>query len=168
MALKSAELAGIPIPETTRRGITRFLQSVSSGKHGGLASYRAGEQVSHAMSAEALVCWQFLGLSRDHPACNETGDFLLTELPGQGGKPNDYYWYYGTLAMYQLQGDYWRQWNAALQKTLLDRQIKEGPLAGAWDTDTVWGGYGGRIYTTAIAALSLEIYYRFLPLYAEQ
>jgi hypothetical protein len=168
MALKSAELAGVPIPDTTRRGITRFLQSVSSGKHGGLASYRAGEQVSYAMSAEALVCWQFLGLSRNHPACNETGDFLLTELPGQGGKPNDYYWYYGTLAMYQLQGDYWRQWNAALQKTLLDRQIKEGPLAGAWDTDTVWGGYGGRIYTTAIAALSLEIYYRFLPLYAEQ
>jgi hypothetical protein len=147
MALKSAELAGIPIPDTTRRGITRFLQSVSSGKQGGLASYRAGEQVSHSMTAEALVCWQFLGLSRNHPACNEAGDFLLTELPGQGGKPNDYYWYYGTLAMYQLQGDYWQKWNAALQKTLLDRQIKDGPLAGAWDTDTVWGGYGGRIYT---------------------
>jgi hypothetical protein len=167
MALKSAELAGIPMPETTRRGIARFLQGVSAGTHGGLASYRAGEKVSHSMSAEALVCWQFLGISRDHPACNEAGDFLLTELPGQGGQPNDYYWYYGTLAMYQLQGDYWRQWNAALQKTLLKRQIKDGPLAGAWDTDTVWGGYGGRIYTTAIATLSLEVYYRFLPLYAE-
>ncbi|MCC6123837.1 MAG: squalene--hopene cyclase [Pirellulales bacterium] len=167
MALKSAELAGIPMPDPTRRGITRFLQSVSSGKHGGLASYRAGERVSHSMTAEALVCWQFLGISREHPACNEAGDFLLTQLPGRGGKPNDYYWYYGTLAMYQLQGDYWQKWNAALQKTLLERQIKQGPLAGAWDTDTIWGGYGGRIYTTAIAALSLEVYYRFLPLYAE-
>jgi hypothetical protein len=167
MALKSAELAGIPMPDSTRRGITRFLQSVSSGTHGGLASYRAGERVSHSMTAEALVCWQFLGISREHPACNEAGDFLLTQLPGRSGKPNDYYWYYGTLAMYQLQGDYWQKWNAALQKTLLDRQIKDGPLAGAWDTDTIWGGYGGRIYTTAIAALSLEVYYRFLPLYAE-
>jgi hypothetical protein len=167
MALKSADLAGVPIPETTRRGIARFLQSVSSGKQGGLASYRAGEQVSHSMTAEALVCWQFLGISRDHPACNEAGDFLLKELPGQGVKPDDYYWYYGTLAMYQLQGDYWQKWNAALQKTLLARQIKDGPLVGTWDTDTVWGGYGGRIYTTAIATLSLEVYYRFLPIYAE-
>jgi hypothetical protein len=167
MALKSADLAGVVMPETTRNGIMKFLQSVSSGNKGGLASYRAGEQVSHSMTAEALVCWQFLGLSRDHPACNEAGDFLLTELPGQGVKPNDYYWYYGTLAMYQLQGDYWKRWNAALQKTLLERQIKEGPLAGAWDTDTVWGGYGGRIYTTAIATLSMEVYYRFLPLYSK-
>ena len=91
----------------------------------------------------------------------------MAELPGQGVKPNDYYWYYGTLAMYQLQGDYWQRWNEALQKTLLERQIKDGPLAGTWDTDTVWGGYGGRIYTTAIATLSLEVYYRFLPLYAD-
>jgi hypothetical protein len=167
MALKSADLAGVAMPDSTRRGIANFLKSVSSGKHGGLASYRAGEQVTHAMTAEALVCRQFLGVSREQPSCNEAGDYLLTQLPGQGGKANDYYWYYGTLAMYQLQGDYWKKWNAALQKTLLERQIKDGPHAGAWDTDTVWGGYGGRIYTTAIAALSLEVYYRFLPLYAE-
>jgi hypothetical protein len=167
MALKSADLAGVAMPDSTRRGIANFLNSVSSGKNGGLASYRAGEKVTHAMTAEALVCRQFLGVSREHPSCNEAGDYLLTQLPGQGEKANDYYWYYGTLAMYQLRGDYWKKWNAALQKTLLDRQIKDGPLAGAWDTDTVWGGYGGRIYTTAIAALSLEVYYRFLPLYAD-
>src|SRR4030042_3969140 len=35
MALKSAELAGIPIPDRTRQGIVRYLQSVSSGKYGG-------------------------------------------------------------------------------------------------------------------------------------
>ena len=166
MALKSAELAGIPMPPSTRSGIIRFLRSVSSGKQGGLASYRPGEAPSRSMSAEALVCWQFLGLPREHPACNETGDFLLTELPGSG-MANDYYWYYATIAMYQLQGDYWQRWNEALQTTLLGRQVKDGPLAGSWNTDTLWGGYGGRVYTTAIATLALEVYYRFLPLYGE-
>ena len=39
-------------------------------------------------------------------------------------------------------------------------------LAGSWDPDTVWGGYGGRVYTTAMAALCLEVYYRYLPLTA--
>jgi hypothetical protein len=164
MALKSAELAGIPMPDSTRSGIIRFLQNVSSGGKGGLASYRPGEKPSRAMTAEALVCRQFLGLPREHPACNEAGDYLLAELPG-AAVANDYYWYYATIAMYQLQGDYWQRWNEALQSTLISRQVKDGPLAGSWNTDTLWGGYGGRVYTTAIAALALEVYYRFLPLY---
>ena len=44
------------------------------------------------------------------------------------------------------------------------RQRTDGHLAGSWDADTVWGGYGGRIYSTAMATLCLEVYYRYLPL----
>lgn len=166
MVLKSAELAGIPIPETTRQGMLRYLNSVASGNHGGLASYRPGEQISRTMTAEALVCWQFLGLARDHPAASEAAEYLAGQLPGDGGKPNLYYWYYGTLAMYQWQGPHWPRWNEALQTALVKSQRTTGSLAGSWDTDTVWGGYGGRVYTTAMAALCLEVYYRYLPLYA--
>ena len=45
--------------------------------------------------------------------------------------------------------------------------MKDGPQAGSWDTNDLWGGYGGRVYTTALATLTLEVYYRFLPLYVE-
>ena len=166
MPLKSAELAGIPIPDSTRQGIIRYLQSVASGTYGGRASYRPGEQPSRTMTAEALVCWQFLGLSRQNPACNEAGDFLLGELPNDSNS-NLYYWYYATLAMYQLQGVHWQRWNDALREAVVNRQVKEGPQAGSWGTDDLWGGHGGRVYTTAVATLTLEVYYRFLPLYAE-
>jgi len=164
MALKSAELAGIPIPVRTRNGLIRYLRKAASGAHGGKSSYRPGERVSHAMTAEALVCWQFLGMPREHPASDEAGDFLLGELPGQG-TANLYYWYYGTLGMYQLRGTHWQRWNEALQKTLVGSQRQTGPLAGSWDANTVWGSYGGRVYSTALATLCLEVYYRFLPLY---
>jgi hypothetical protein len=166
MTLKSAELAGIPIPDSTRQGIIRYLQSVASGTYGGRAAYRPSEQPTRSMTAEALVCWQFLGLSRQNPACNEAGDFLLAELPNDSNS-NLYYWYYGTLAMYQLQGVHWQRWNDALREAVVSRQVKDGPQAGSWDTDDLWGGHGGRVYTTALATLTLEVYYRFLPLYAE-
>jgi len=166
MALKSAELAGIPMPTENRNRLILFLRSVSSGKHGGLASYRSGQPVTRPMTAEALACWQFLGMPREHPAGNEAGDYLLGELPGRE-KANLYYWYYGTLAMYQLQGAHWQRWNQALQTTLVSSQRREGPLGGTWDPDTVWGGYGGRVYSTALATLCLEVYYRFLPLYVQ-
>ena len=167
MALKSAELAGIPMPEKTKRGAMVYLQSVASGQYGGLASYRPSEPATRTMSAEALVCWQFLGMERTHKAGNEAGDYILGELPPGKGKPNLYYWYYATLGMYQLQGTHWEQWNTALTTTLLASQKKTGAQAGSWDNDTVWGGYGGRVYSTAMATLCLEVYYRFLPLYVD-
>jgi hypothetical protein len=164
MALRSAQTAGIPMPESTRQGIVHFLQSVAKGRDGGLASYRPLETPSHTITAEAMLCWQFLGIARDHPACDEAVNYLLTSTPG-AGKTNFYYWYYGTLVMYQFQGDAWQRWNAAVTTQLLNLQNKEGPLAGTWDPDSVWGGYGGRIYSTALGAMCLEVYYRFSPIY---
>lgn len=164
LALKSAELAGIGIPQASKQGAWRFVQSVSSGRFGGLASYRALETPSPAMTAEVLLCRLFLGAPANDPACQEAGQYLLSHLPGQG-EPNLYYWYYGTLSMFQLGGPYWTSWNEALQKTLLPRQQKNGTLAGSWDPDTRWDNYGGRIYCTALSTLCLEVYYRYLPIY---
>ncbi len=167
MALKSAELAGIAIPQETRAGIARFLASVSAGNRRGLAFYQpARPVVTRSMTAEALVCRQFLGILDSPESLGETSDFLLQELPGVS-QTNLYYWYYATLAMYQLQGNSWQRWNEALQKKLLATQRVDGPLAGSWDPDPVWGGCGGRAYSTALATLCLEVYYRFLPLYVE-
>jgi len=166
MALRSAELAGIPFPAEARRGAQEYLDEASSGQYGGLAAYRPVEAPSRAMTAEALVCRTFLGMTPANPAAKEAADYLMGELPGEGPK-NLYYWYYGTLGMYYLQGTHWHRWNAALQRTLIASQRKTGPQAGSWDPDTVWGGYGGRVYSTAMATLSLEVYYRFLPLYVE-
>ncbi len=166
MALKSAELAGIAMPDQTRNGMIRYLKATSSGTHGGLAGYRPGEKITRPMTAEALVCRQFLGMTRDNPAANEAGDYLLNDLPNNN-RVNLYYWYYGTLSMYQLQGEHWERWNKALQATLIERQVKKGDTAGSWEPDCVWAGYGGRVYSTAMAALCLEVYYRYLPLYGD-
>jgi hypothetical protein len=119
------------------------------------------------MTAEGLVCRAFLDAENTPPALDEGAAYVLEERPGSGAV-NYYFWYYGTLAIFQRQGDDWRRWNAALQQELLGRQRWDGPLAGSWDADDVFGGYGGRVYSTSLAALSLEVYYRYLPTHGRE
>lgn len=162
MALKSAEQAGFTIPPGTRSGMERFLESVTTGRRRGLASYRPREQASRTMTAEALLCRYFIGRPRDEQA-DEAAEYLLEEPPGRG-PVNFYYWYYATLALHQRQGDAWKQWNDRLTARLLASQRRNGAQQGSWDPDPVWGNYGGRVFSTALGALCLESYYRYLPL----
>lgn len=170
MALKSADIAGIPMPARTRVLMIQFLKDRSLGKQNGLASYRLLDPKypplapSPSMTAEALFCKQMLGLKRDNPQSMEAVKHLRERLPTR--KAEDlYYWYYGTLAMYQYGGEDWTEWNAALRDTLVADQRTTGHAAGSWDPHAPWGAYGGRVFSTALSTLCLEVYYRFLPLY---
>jgi hypothetical protein len=164
MALKSAEAAGIALDESKAAQMRKFLSDRKLGTNGGLAGYRLNEQPTATMTAEALYCRQMLGLADNPAASQEAVQYLLSNLP-QRTNMNLYYWYYGTLAMYQHGGVEWTQWNQTVRDLLLSEQRRSGALAGSWDPRGQWGGYGGRIYATAIATLSLEVYYRYLPLY---
>jgi len=167
MVLASARQAGIGGLEPAKARARVFLQSVSSGQAGGIAAYRAGERPSMPMTAEALVCRLFLGMPVDHPAAGEALA-MIGAAPPDRNRPNAYAWYYATLASFHAGGPQWDRWNAALQAALLPLQRRDGgPLAGSWDPDPVWGGHGGRVYSTALAAMTLEVYYRHLPMHRQ-
>lgn len=155
MVIDGGHRAGIPVDRRTVSGIERFLNSVRSGTHGGLASYRAGEAASRTMTAEALATRLLIGSEVSPAAIDEAQRSLLQQLPGVS-QDNYYYWYYATLALHQLQDDAWKTWNDALKQRLLGTQRSDG----SWPTDSVWGGYGGSVYTTSMATLCLESYYR--------
>ena len=163
MALSSARLGGVDIPARTQTGMNTFLRSVTTGPRGGLAGYRQGERVTRAMTAEAFVCRVFLKQPTDAGTIDEMAQFLLQETPGSQAT-NYYYWYYATLAMCQLQDERWDRWNEALQRRLLETQRTDGTMAGSWNPNCTWGSYGGRIYSTAMAAMCIEVYYRYLPI----
>jgi len=164
MALKSAEIAGLSVPEKTKDLMFHFVNSRSSGRFKGLASYRPEEQVSATMTAEALFSKQMLGIERDHPASREAVQYLSLQKP-KLSETNLYYWYYGALAMYQYGGEPWQKWNGSLRNLLVATQRQDGHAKGSWDPRGPWGSHGGRIYSTALSTLCLEVYYRFLPLY---
>jgi hypothetical protein len=165
MALHSADLSGIKVPPIVGQRMQSFLRSCTVGR-GGLARYRPGEgRPSETMTAEALACRLLLDFPLSGEARREAVQMIMSNLPGET-PDNVYYWYYATLALFQLQDENWQIWNQRLKSHLLQTQIPAYRSdAGSWNPDSLWGGYGGRVYSTAMSCLCLEVYYRYLPMY---
>ena len=166
LALHSAKLGNASIPRGTFDRMNKFLESCTSGVGNGLASYKPKQGPSTTMTAEALMCRYFLNQDVKPTTLMEASRKIATDRPTPH-HVNLYYWYYGTLAMYHAGGNDWDKWNTELKKTLLTLQNREGDKAGSWPASGVWGGYGGEVYSTAMATLSLEVYYRYLPSYQQ-
>lgn len=166
MALKSLERSGIDVPVEVKRRMHRFLDSCAAGPNGGLATYKPREgRPSDTMTAEALACRLLLDYPLSREAQSEATRMIMKTRPGVG-EDNVYFWYYATLALFQLQDENWRVWNQSMKARLLQTQIPAyGQQPGSWDPDQLWGGYGGRVYSTAMSCLCLEVYYRYLPMY---
>lgn len=167
MALKSGEMAGIPVPQAALDNVAKWLARVEGNKPvGGLFGYQ-NANATPAMTAEGLLCLQFMGAGRNDPRMRAGADYLLKNLPEPDQRRTSYYWYYGTQVMYHMQGQYWDAWNGKLRDHLVSTQVKDGPLAGTWEPKDNWEKSGGRIYATAAKLLMLEVYYRHLPLYEQ-
>ena len=123
---------GTPRPTWSRSSKGRSL-----GTYGGLAGYREDSPPSPSMTAEAMFCKQMLGMRRDNAASREAAEYLLARLPTRTTF-NEYYWYYGTLAMYQYGGEGWRDWNGAIRDLLTSEQRTDGDFAGSWDPLGPW------------------------------
>lgn len=93
--------------------------------------------------------------------------------PGDYGRTNDmYYWYYGAYALHQVaavEDKYWRAWSRGFLDMLVDNQ-RTAPscYAGSWDPSGPWGTAGGRVYSTALLTLCLEVTYRYEQVLEEQ
>ena len=136
-------------------------------------SVKSAEGVrSTTMTPLAMVCRFFMGWKRSHPYMIGAANFSVEALPAWRQSPKGlpevnwyfYWYYYGTLAMHQMGGRYWRSWNERIKQVLPSHQrIDPEDVAGSWDPETrVFGG--GRLFSTTLACMTLETYYRFSPL----
>ena len=167
MALKSARAAGVDVPEGAFDVARRWLDRVSQGTSEGLYAYQPGRMYTRSMTAEAMFVQQLLGRTPDELRMRTSARFVARQLPDWEDDPNTYLWYYGTLALFQHQGEEWRDWNGALTQELLRHQHQSGKSAGSWDSTDRWSKLGGRVYQTALCTLMLEVYYRYLPSYMQ-
>jgi hypothetical protein len=88
-----------------------------------------------------------------------------------GSQNSMYYYYYATQVMHHMGGEHWDTWNPKMRDSLIEKQdkgmdAKHAHQRGSWSpAGDVHGPQGGRVMQTSLSLLTLEVYYRHLPLY---
>lgn len=172
MGLKSAKLSGLDMKKRTYKLAAKFLDSVSieSGAiYGYLDKPNRIDRSHRARTAVGLLCRMYMGWNRDTPGLVRGVEWMAEMGPDTGQSVNMYYNYYATQVIKHYGGDTWKKWNAEMRDFLVKSQSDEGEAAGSW-----WFGdvthaadVGGRLYVTSLACMTLEVYYRYLPLYSD-
>ena len=164
MALQSARMAGLEVPSSTFKRLSDYLDTVQK-EYGSRYSYQRRQGATPAMTAEGLLCRQYLGWERDDQRLVDGVSYLLKYLPDWDDR-NVYLWYYATQVMHHMEGEPWQRWNGVMRQLLPEKQEKRRER-GSWSPlGDRWGSQGGRLYTTCLSIYMLEVYYRHLPLYS--
>jgi hypothetical protein len=161
MALQSAKAGRIRVDDRSFRDARNFLTSVETGG-GAFYGYTKPQANRDSMTAVGLLCRMYLGWKRNHDGLRRGVQHLSRVGPS---RDDIYYNYYATQVMHHWGGDEWSKWNERMREQLIDTQVQNGPASGSWNVTDPHGSAGGRIYQTALSILTLEVYYRHLPLY---
>jgi hypothetical protein len=183
MALESAKVGGIEVPDDALEAAKGYFLDSFDPRLGGFLYTHSpnwlggGYRTLPASTPASMFALTLLG-EKEHPRVATAEEFLLERLPAgfrsrgdaafvERGQGNVYFWYYSTLALFCRGGAPWRQWNDALQRTLLPAQREDG----SWEAIDLYAqryafdDAADRSYTTAMCVLMLEVYYRyFTPL----
>ncbi len=146
---------------------TNWLNSVTNQQ--GHVGYRRLDHFPngyYALTAVGMASQLMTGCKPSNELVDLQAKILLANPPelhpaGHELENDFYYWYFGTLAMFLKGGEEWQTWNNEIKKVMLDSQDKSETTQGTWLPLDRWSGYGGRVYTTSMALLILEVYYRY-------
>ena len=179
MALKSAKISGLRVDPTGFEGMKAWLEKATEPEYGrvGYTSRGTGParpqdlmdqfpaDKSESLTAVGILARIFVG---EDPQTSEMitkgSDLCLKALPlwdVQGGTIDMYYWYYGALALFQVGGNVWDKFNVSMKEAIVPNQRKDGAFRGSWDPVGPWGREGGRVYSTALLVMCMEVYYRY-------
>ena len=170
MALKSGQMAGLSVPRAALKKVEKYLDACETSSKGGYG-YMPSTGEARAMTAVGGLCRQYLGVNPRNPSLLGTVKRLKQTPPGSG---DVYYEYYATQVMHHMGGEAWAFWNlgpdgtgkTGIRDTLIRAQDKgTGGRTGQAGSFAGNDHVGGRLGATSLSLLSLEVYYRHLPLY---
>jgi hypothetical protein len=160
LSLVAARRNGIQLRSNTFPNAKDFLRNVVADENFDFG-YK-GPPGEPTTTAIALTLLLYLGQTPGFTPFDQSLDRLADRGPTL---TNVYHDYYGTLALHHTRHPQWDRWNTKLRDHLVAAQAKQGHERGSWHFKDKWGDIGGRLYTTAMCTMILEVYYRYLPMY---
>jgi len=139
-------------------------------------------RVTPALTAEGLLCRQWLGWPKHHPPLVDGMKWLLADEQQpewSPGRRNVYAWYYTAQLFHNLGEETWQEWYPPVRDMVVKAQVQAGSaksptdVRGSWHptsppgTGEEYGDKAGRLYVTAMCLLILETPYRHRPIYDE-
>jgi hypothetical protein len=154
MALKSAQMAG--------------LDACCAPSDEGYGYVGPGS--TPTMTAVGLLCRQYLQSwgPQNIRLIKAIDNHIKPQMGPNGPRKHIYLYYYATQVMHHFGGEAWKQWNEPMREFLVNTQDKnpKSPQFGSWPAaGDAHGASGGRLMITSLNLLTLEVYYRHLPLY---
>jgi len=180
MALKSGQMSGLSVPYECLKKAEQFLDSAeikNAGSAGYGYGYMPGYPAKDTMTAAALLCRMYMGVNPRNPNLLMGIDKLKAQPPSHSPTLNYYYLYYATQVMHHFGGEAWDLWNKGTAgnngiRDILIKEMDKGLNPANNHQEGSWApngqghvSAGGRIMSTSLALLCLEVYYRHLPLY---
>lgn len=164
LALKTARMAGANVPDATMQKASKFIESQSVSPGAYFTYPGLDPSVPQPVPTAIGV------LLRMHQGWTPNRDEIqmgVGYLAAQTVSPDHiYYNYYTTMALFHFGGPLWKSWNESIRDFLVNTQNDVGHERGSWYfPHPKTGNAGGRLYCTAMATLTLEVYYRHLRLY---
>ena len=172
LACASGKFFGLQVDEAAFKAVAVWFDGVtgSDGRAGyakvddpssrmpGDHKTRFPPERGEAMTAAALLCRYSMG-AEESPLMQASADLLVGKPPRwdpEQGAIDEYYWFFGTKALWYAGGRHWAEWQRRLGEALSTSQRRDGNFSGSWDPVGVWGETGGRLYTTALLALAAQ------------
>ena len=163
MALKSAHQIGIKVKPDVIHRADKFLDSQQS-EQGAYYGYRSTQREA-CTTAIGLMLRLYRGWSRTDPRIMKGTQYIFELGPSIDGI---YYNYYATQLLFHMKYEKWSSWNQLSRDYLVKEQSQVGHEKGSWFFGrNHFNQVGGRLYCTAMATLTLEVYYRFMPIHNE-
>ena len=164
MALKSAQMAGLDVPSPSFSLAQKYLDSVQTDEGAGYG-YQSPLKGTETTTAVGLLSRMYLGWDRERPALAKGIAFLEKTGPLPD---NLYFNYYAAQVLHHADSHGWPRFNGKLRELLVATQATAGHESGSWYFSGGHAVTGGRHYNTCLAILTLEVYYRYLPLFGEK
>jgi hypothetical protein len=182
-ALAAAKLSkDLIVDDRVIKKAIKFLDHVAGGSRKSMYGYRdsAAAKPGSPLTAVGLLCRYYIDGWGPLNAGMIDGVAGLVKNPPTPQRPvhDMYYYYYATQVVHFYEGEDWKNWNegpkqadgtrkGGMRDWLVDKQVKKaGVNLGSWDKESgIIGTNCGRLGTTAMVLLTLEVYYRHLPLY---